>query len=121
MKDFVKNMVILFVNLFFLGTFNYLIFTTEGTLKIIGLFVMILFCINRIVMTIKEFFEEVPSRMEKYLDIVLAILGIVIFYIVILNLFFESMNMLSFLLSALYLILVVFILIFLIKDFKKKK
>ncbi len=121
MKSFVKNVVLLFVYLFFLGVFNFLIFTTSGTLKIIGLFVMILFCINRIIMTIKDFFDETPSRFESYADIVLAIFGIVIFYIVILNLFFESMNILALLLSLIYLILVVFIIIFLLKDFKKNK
>lgn len=119
MKKFMRNVILLFVYLFFLGVFNFLIFTTTGTLKIIGLFVMILFCINRIIMTIKDFFEEVPSRFESYADIVLAVFGIIIFYIVILNLFFESMNILALLLSFMYLILVIFILAFLIKEFKK--
>ncbi len=121
MKNFIKNIVLLFVYLFFLGVFNFLIFTTEGTLKIVGLFVMILFCINRIIMTIKDFFEESPSKFESYTDIILAIFGIVIFYIVILNLFFESMNILALLLSFMYLILVIFIIVFLIRDFKKHK
>lgn len=120
MKKFMKNVILLFVYLFFLGVFNFLIFTTTGALKIIGLFVMILFCINRIIMTIKDFFEEVPSRFESYTDIVLAVFGIIIFYIVILNLFFESMNILALLLSFMYLILVIFIIGFLIKEFKKQ-
>lgn len=120
MKSFIKNVVLLFVYLFFLGIFNFLIFTTVGTLKIIGLFVMILFCINRIIMTIKDFFEESPSKFEKYTDIILAILGIIIFYIVILNLFFESANVLALLISFIYLILVIFIIVFLVKDMKKQ-
>lgn len=121
MKSFIKNVVLLFVYLFFLGVFNFLIFTTEGSLKIVGLFVMILFCVNRIIMTIKEFFEEVPNKFESYADIVLAIFGIIIFYIVLLNLFLESMNILALLVSFIYLILVIFIIVYLIKDFKKQK
>lgn len=120
MKSFIKNVVLLFVYLFFLGIFNFLIFTTVGTLKIIGLFVMILFCINRIIMTIKEFFEETPSKLEKYTDIILAIAGIIIFYAVILNLFLESANILALLISFIYLILVIFIIVFLIKDMRKQ-
>lgn len=120
MKSFIKNVVLLFVYLFFLGIFNFLIFTTAGTLKIIGLFVMILFCINRIIMTIKEFFEETPSKLEKYTDIILAIAGIIIFYAVILNLFLESANILALLISFIYLILVIFIIVFLIKDMRKQ-
>ena len=120
MKNFIKNVVLLFVYLFFLGIFNFLIFTTEGTLKIVGLFVMILFCINRIVMTIQDFFEESPNKLEKYTDIILAILGIIIFYIVILNLFLESANVLALLISFIYLILVIFIIVFLVKDIKKQ-
>ena len=121
MKNFVKNIILLFVYLFFLGIFNFLIFTTEGTLKIVGLFFMIVFCLNRIIMTIKAFFDETPTRLESYTDIVLAIFGIIIFYIVILNLFLESRNVLALLLSFMYLIVVICIIIFLIREFKNQK
>ncbi len=121
MKNFVKNIILLFVYLFFLGIFNFLIFTTEGTLKIVGLFLMIVFCLNRIIMTIKAFFDETPTRLESYTDIVLAIFGIIIFYIVILNLFLESRNVLALLLSFMYLIVVICIIIFLIREFKNQK
>ena len=118
MKDFIKNVLILFMYLFFLGAFTFLIFTTTGTLKIIGLFVMILFCINRTVITIKDMFLETPSQFERYFDTFLAVLGIIIFYIVILMMYFESKNILSLLVSFLYLMLVAFIIYFIVKDMK---
>lgn len=121
MKKFISNVVLLFVYLFFLGVFTFLIFTTEGALKIIGLFVMILFCINRIVLTIKNFFDEEPNKTENYLDTILAILGMLIFFIVIMMLLIESMSILTLLLALMYIVLVIFIFYFIIRDIKNAR